>query len=59
LESVIRDFLTLDYTKINIEKVLSLISKDSKINLVTIIDGKIEFYESILENLPDENDKKE
>ena len=59
LESVIRDFLTLDYTKINIEKVLSLISKDSKINIVTIIDGKIEFYESVLENLPEESDKKE
>jgi len=59
LESVIRDFLTLDYSKTNIEKILSLISKDSKINLISIIEGRIEFYESEIEKLNEDDDKKE
>lgn len=51
LESVIRDFLSLDYTKAQFDKVMSLFNSWSNFNILTYINKSIEKDKEYLENL--------
>ena len=51
LEWVIREFLTIDYTKINIDKILSFLNINSTFNIIKLIGLQIENYELNKEEL--------